>query len=145
MGNLQATPKSLPSRDMALFRRVSVAARPAWRATASPAMQLARGLSAGIHSKEELEHMTGLQREEAELELEGQTLFDRSGLSGPFGTRENPVKVPSVFDRRTVACTGGSGSEEHEMLWFNLFAGHKAICPECGQFFELVKVPVPGH
>merc|ERR1712232_737365 len=104
-----------------------------------------RFMSIKPHSREELEHMTGLQREEAELALEGQTLFDRSGLSGPFGTRENPVKVPSVFDRRTVACTGGSGSEEHEMLWFNLFAGHKAICPECGQFFELVKVPVPGH
>merc|ERR1712048_345352 len=137
MGNLQATPKSLPSRDMALFRRVSVAARPAWRATASPAMQLARGLSAGIHSKEDLDHMTGLQRMEAERELEGETLFDRSGLSGPFGTRENPVVVPSAYPFRAVACTGGYGDAEHEMLWFNLFEGKKAICPECGQFFVL--------
>mmetsp|Transcript_9158 Transcript_9158/g.13752 ORF Transcript_9158/g.13752 Transcript_9158/m.13752 type:complete len:128 (-) Transcript_9158:164-547(-) len=91
-------------------------------------------------TKEDLEHTTGLERAELEAELRGETLFDRNGLKGPFGTRAKPVVVPSTTNFRPVACTGGVGDQEHELLWFNLFAGHKHICPECGQFFQLKQV-----
>eukprot|EP00299_Pterocystis_sp_00344_P010476 c4685_g1_i1.p2 GENE.c4685_g1_i1~~c4685_g1_i1.p2 ORF type:complete len:126 (-),score=22.69 c4685_g1_i1:432-809(-) len=96
--------------------------------------------SSNALTKEDLEHSTGLERAELEAELKGETLFDRRGLVGPFGTRENPVVVPSSNSRRAVACTGGAGHDEHELLWFNLFEGHKHICPDCGQFFVLKRV-----
>eukprot|EP00298_Acanthocystis_sp_HF-20_P019808 c24252_g1_i1.p1 GENE.c24252_g1_i1~~c24252_g1_i1.p1 ORF type:complete len:131 (-),score=49.15 c24252_g1_i1:81-473(-) len=88
-------------------------------------------------TKEDLEHATGMERAELEAEMRGETLFDRRGLVGPFGTREKPVIVPSYNSFRPVGCTGGLGDNEHELLWFNLFEGHTHICPECGQFFKL--------
>lgn len=68
--------------------------------------------------------------------------FGQSVLKGAFGTRENPVKVPSWHDSRIVGCTGGPGEEEHELLWHEVKKGKPLICLECGQWFELVDHPL---
>eukprot|EP00389_Voromonas_pontica_P014775 GDKH01022956.1.p1 GENE.GDKH01022956.1~~GDKH01022956.1.p1 ORF type:complete len:300 (-),score=57.76 GDKH01022956.1:19-918(-) len=59
---------------------------------------------------------------------------------GPFGTVENPVIVPSAADERLVACTGGSGDNEHVTLWFRCREGFLYRCGECDQIFMLVRV-----
>jgi len=53
-----------------------------------------------------LEHAAGAEQEELLAELEGRQLLDDSFLTGPFGTRENPVVVRSRFDSRIVGCVG---------------------------------------
>ncbi len=42
---------------------------------------------------------------------------------GPFGTIEHPTIVPGVGDCRVVACTGGTGDNEHKVLYFNCREG----------------------
>lgn len=46
--------------------------------------------------------MTGMENAEAE----GVVFDDSEYLSGPFGTRENPVVVRTGYDYRIVGCTG---------------------------------------
>lgn len=59
-------------------------------------------------------------------------------LTGPFGTVENPVIVPSNENHRIVGCVGGrNGKEEHTLLWFTIRRGPKHRCPCCGQVFQL--------
>jgi len=56
-------------------------------------------------------------------------------LTGPFGTKEKPVKVPSHYPIRVVGCTGGPGELGHELLWHEVRDGRPLICLECGQWF----------
>eukprot|EP00301_Raphidiophrys_heterophryoidea_P002295 c11071_g3_i1.p1 GENE.c11071_g3_i1~~c11071_g3_i1.p1 ORF type:complete len:141 (+),score=29.35 c11071_g3_i1:42-425(+) len=123
-----------------LAPRVGLVARSSLARSAPRAVLSIRSSSSAAITKDDLEHATGAERAELEAELRGEKIFEDSGLSGPFGTREKPVVVRSSFSRRTVACTGGAGHDEHELLWFNLFEGPKHICPECGQFFVLKHV-----
>lgn len=57
----------------------------------------------GIYST--VDHATGEEKVELLAELEGKELYEQY-LSGPFGTIENPVIVPSVFNTRIVGCVG---------------------------------------
>jgi len=76
--------------------------------------------------------------EKEELDFGG---FEPTVLGKHFGTRENPVEVPSIFDHRIVGCTG-SESVEHELLWHEVKNGKDLMCMECGQVFRLK--PLPG-
>jgi len=57
-------------------------------------------------------------------------------LAGGFGTKEHPVRVPSVFQSRVVGCLGGPGNE-HDLNWHMVEAGKPTVCLECGQYFVL--------
>jgi len=81
---------------------------------------------------EALEHQVGL--------IELYEYLKSSPFIGPFGTIENPVLVPAIADIRTVACTGGTGDNEHVPLYFNCREGFLYRCGECDQIFMLVRV-----
>ncbi|CAD7957774.1 unnamed protein product [Amoebophrya sp. A120] len=63
-----------------------------------------------------------------------------SPMIGPFGTVENPVIVPSLSDIRQVCCTGGTGDNEHDAMFFHCREGFLYRCGECDQIFMLVRV-----
>ncbi|MES1914226.1 MAG: hypothetical protein MHM6MM_006324 [Cercozoa sp. M6MM] len=61
-----------------------------------------------------------------------------NALFGPFGTIENPVKVPARGLYRVVGCCGGrNGEREHPMSYMLVRPGPKHRCPDCGQIFVL--------
>ena len=63
-----------------------------------------------------------------------------SPMIGPFGTIENPVLIPSVTTERIVGCTGGTGDDEHMILFFRCQEGFLYRCGECDQVFMHVRV-----
>jgi hypothetical protein len=79
---------------------------------------------------EEKEMVTGSEA----AELAGVELSE-GYLSGPFGTVEHPVLVPSTMGSRFVGCVGGNG-KEHEISWHLLKEGRPMMCLECGQVFK---------
>eukprot|EP00922_Rhytidocystis_sp_ex-Travisia-forbesii_P018926 GHVS01028106.1.p1 GENE.GHVS01028106.1~~GHVS01028106.1.p1 ORF type:complete len:317 (+),score=44.99 GHVS01028106.1:135-1085(+) len=92
--------------------------------------QLARDMGMPIVT-EHTEHYIGL--------LELYEYLKSAPFVGPFGTLENPVIVPSVYNERFVACTGGTGDSEHHALWFRCREGFLYRCGECDQIFMLVR------
>jgi len=93
--------------------------------------QLARDLGLA-QATEMAEHMVGM--------LELYEYLQYAPFIGPFGTIENPVLCPSVHNERIVGCTGGSGDNEHVVLWFRCFEGFLYRCGECDQIFMLVRI-----
>jgi len=89
-------------------------------------------------------HVTGLEREEIEAQLEGKSRFETAPPRGPFGTAEAPAIVESQFDERIVGCSGGYAEEEHDVLWFKLKKDSRHECHVCGQVFELKVVGEGG-
>lgn len=59
---------------------------------------------------------------------------------GPFGTIEHPTIVPAVSDMRVLACTGGTGDNEHKDIYWNCREGFLYRCGECDQIFMLVRI-----
>lgn len=59
-------------------------------------------MSVGI--PEDKDHATGVEKEELDY---GEDRYNRDALSGPYGTKESPVLVPSKLDNRFVGCLGG--------------------------------------
>ena len=86
---------------------------------------------------------TGHEREELEAELEGRNILEMNYPVGPFGTKDLPAIVQSVFDKRIVGCPGGDGEDEHDVVWFWLEKGKPHECPVCSQYFKL-EVVGPG-
>jgi len=82
-------------------------------------------------------YMTGRQLEEFDLQLEGVAGFNDLPACGPFGTVAAPVRIYSSFHSRYAGCKGGDHNK-HRVLWFELKAGMKHACSECGQVFQLV-------
>ncbi|KAK1259818.1 hypothetical protein QJS04_geneDACA005602 [Acorus gramineus] len=72
---------------------------------------------------------TGSEREEIEAELEGKKRFDMDAPVGPFGTKEAPAVIKSIYDRRIVGCPGGEGEDEHDVVWFLLEKDRPHECP----------------
>lgn len=78
---------------------------------------------------------TGLER----AEIDNPEIFKHNEvLRGPFGTVENPVKIPSHYDSRIVGCTGRPAPEDHDIVWLVAKKGEKSCCATCNQYFELV-------
>merc|ERR1711907_125112 len=84
----------------------------------------------------DLELATGEEKMELLAELEGKELYEQY-LTGPFGTVQNPVIVPSVNTVRIVGCVGGDGEKAHDLIWPEVHKGRDTICVECGQVFSL--------
>ncbi|XP_052210395.1 cytochrome c oxidase subunit 5b-1, mitochondrial-like [Diospyros lotus] len=86
---------------------------------------------------------TGHEREEIVAELEGRNILEMNYPVGPFGTKEVPAIVKSVYDKRIVGCPGGEGEDEHDVVWFWLEKGKPHECAVCSQYFML-EVVGPG-
>ena len=81
---------------------------------------------------------TGAERRELEA---GVDVWDNPELAGPFGTKENPVIVESIFEERVVGCPGECKEGVYEGLrWFIVKSGAPYVCPDCGQYFQLKKL-----
>ncbi|XP_048436544.1 cytochrome c oxidase subunit 5b-1, mitochondrial-like isoform X2 [Pyrus x bretschneideri] len=83
-------------------------------------------------------------------ELEGRDVLEINYPVGPFGTKEAPAIVKSVYDKRIVGCPGiEGGDDEHDVVWFWLEKGKPYECPVCTQVFKLQVVgkggPPDGH
>ncbi|KAI5660526.1 hypothetical protein M9H77_29319 [Catharanthus roseus] len=87
---------------------------------------------------------TGHEREELEAELEGRDILQINYPVGPFGTKEAPAVIQSVYDRRIVGCPGGEGEDEHDVVWFWLEKDKPHECPVCSQYFVLEVVGAGG-
>jgi len=61
-------------------------------------------------------------------------------LRGEFGTKAQPVVVPSFYPTRIVGCTGDYEKHEHAILWHIVNESRPTICLECGQYFKLKKL-----
>ncbi|KAL5850330.1 hypothetical protein ACOSQ3_008381 [Xanthoceras sorbifolium] len=92
---------------------------------------------------------TGHELEELQAELEGRNILQINHPAGPFGTKEQPAIVKSVYDKRIVGCPGGEGEDEHDVVWFWLEKNKPHECPVCSQYFMLEVVgpggPPDGH
>jgi len=93
--------------------------------------QLARDMGLVVVNQE-AEHMMGI--------IELYEYLKGSPMIGPFGTIENPVLIPSVTTERIVGCTGGTGDDEHMILFFRCQEGFLYRCGECDQVFMHVRV-----
>ena len=83
---------------------MSTAAK-AWTANfwSSAASHAAAGGAVDVAS--EIEHATGLEREELESKLlKGIDPFHEAWLDAPFGTETHPVEVTSEYEERIVGC-----------------------------------------
>ncbi|KAM7459466.1 hypothetical protein LguiA_036460 [Lonicera macranthoides] len=88
------------------------------------------GLSKGKKRVEDIMPIApGHEREELEAELEGRNILEMNFPVGPFGTKEAPAIVQSVYDKRIVGCPGGEGEDEHDIVWFWLEKGKPHECP----------------
>jgi cytochrome c oxidase subunit 5b len=93
--------------------------------------QLARDMGLVVVNQE-AEHMMGI--------IELYEYLKGSPMIGPFGTIENPVLIPSITTERVVGCTGGTGDDEHMILFFRCQEGFLDRCGECDQVFMHVRV-----
>lgn len=133
---------------MSLLRSARVLTRPALNLfsharaplAAAPVRSMSGGLSTPLPAKLEevvAGEVAGRQLEELEYELEGLGGFNDAPAEGAFGTLAAPVRIYSAFHSRIVGCKGGDDSK-HRLSWFELKAGPKHVCMECGQVFQLV-------
>ena len=91
----------------------------------------------------EIDHATGLEREELEAAKRGVEMFHEAWLDAPFGTEANPVEVTSEFSERVV---GVPDVEDDSTIWWGVLKegeGPKQIT-EGGEFLVLKKLPSSG-
>jgi len=79
----------------------------------------------------------GLERAEI---LEPELFAHNDVLQGPFGTKEEPCLVESVYDSRIVGCTGDIAPDDHDIFWMEVKNGEQTVCPLCTQVFALDKL-----
>jgi len=116
--------------------RVAQRATPLRRALAPIATPMVRRMSEFAAAAPTQAEITGRQAEEA-FDLAAVAGFNDQPALGPFGTIKAPVRIYSSFHSRYVGCKGGDDSK-HRLLWFELKAGPKHVCTECGQVFQLI-------
>jgi len=103
-------------------------------------LDLAKFEEAEEKEKELDGRIVGLERIEA-LGL-GDQFTGETFLTGPFGTKDDPVIVHSYFNSRIVGCQGGPGHLAHDLLWHEVRREKPLVCLECGQFFVLQPHPL---
>ncbi|CAK0787891.1 hypothetical protein CVIRNUC_011113 [Coccomyxa viridis] len=93
----------------------------------------------------DLEHATGLERQELEAKLTtGKDMFHEDWLDAPFGTEDKPVEVTSSFSERIVGVP--DPYDDSIVWWGNIHEGDppKQIV-EGGEFFVLKRMGDGGH
>ncbi|KAL8170561.1 hypothetical protein V2J09_022365 [Rumex salicifolius] len=105
------------------------------RSRAAPSSFLARYFSSGA------ENVVFKSNKRVE---DGRDILEINHPVGPFGTKEEPAVVKSVYDRRIVGCPGGEGEDEHDVVWFWLEKNKTHECPVCSQYFVLEVVGQGG-
>lgn len=77
---------------------------------------------------------TGIER----AEIEYPDLFKHNEVvRGPFGTKDNPVKIQSYYEHRIVGCTGRPAPDDHDVSWLLVEKDKLFQCSICGQYFVL--------
>merc|ERR1712224_871178 len=85
----------------------------------------------------------GLQAYEQTL---GDVGLDKN-YSGPFGTKENPAIIESIYPSRVMCFMPGNNDpecdthEEHAVEWVEIKAGETYTCPASGEVIMLKHVP----
>ena len=96
-----------------------------------------------VNVSDELEHATGLERQELEAKLQGKDAWHEAWLDAPFGTETNPVEVTSEFEERIV---GVPDPDDDSLVWWGVIKDGeppKQII-EDGEFFVLKRLPSTG-
>jgi len=119
------------ARPSAVARSTCVRPDVRFAASATPSSSSSQKNAGKIWDNAEL--MTGTEKLRETTDA-----FEPDNLDGPFGTKESPVKVPSIFSSRAVGCVGGP-ENEHELTWHLVEAGKPTVCLHCGQYFLLIK------
>ncbi|KAK9823694.1 hypothetical protein WJX72_004673 [[Myrmecia] bisecta] len=91
----------------------------------------------------EIEHATGLERQELEKAAKGVDPWHEDWLDAPFGTPENPVVVPSIEASRIV---GVPDPYDDSIIWWDLIEDGqppKQIV-DGGEYFVLKHEPEEG-
>ena len=84
------------------------------------------------------EHLAGLQRVEYLAKLADRNIYLNQPLKvDHYGTLQDPIIVPSLFEDRVVGCSGFP-KESHDFVWF--ICKGVTRCIECGQAFKIEKV-----
>ena len=111
-------------------------------ASASFVAQPSRGFAAGASTTDltsEIEHATGLERDELLSKASGKDLFHEDWLDAPWGTAEAPVVVTSSFSERVV---GVPDSYDDSIVWWGTIKegeGPRQLV-EGGEYFVLKRV-----
>lgn len=104
-----------------------------------------RSFSSGVVTAEDVEHATGLERQELEAAAEGKSMFQEDWLNAPWGTEDNPVEVTSSLHERIV---GVPDPYDDSIIWWGTIEEGqppKQIV-DTGEFFVLKKVEASeGH
>lgn len=97
-----------------------------------------RSMSKGGGIPQNEDHATGMEKLEMDLKAAGiEDPFHLKVKNVPPGTRENPTKVPSVFEKRMIGCICEEESTTINWMW--LERGGTQRC-NCGHFFQLTEV-----
>eukprot|EP00013_Stygamoeba_regulata_P022671 CAMPEP_0177659520 /NCGR_PEP_ID=MMETSP0447-20121125/17490_1 /TAXON_ID=0 /ORGANISM="Stygamoeba regulata, Strain BSH-02190019" /LENGTH=132 /DNA_ID=CAMNT_0019164403 /DNA_START=38 /DNA_END=436 /DNA_ORIENTATION=- len=130
---------------MALFRPAALFSLARSFRPATVAMVPRRSYAqAAVDLDAEIKHAVGDEKIELEAEKAGKDQFGPSVLRGPFGTKQAPVVVPTVYEERIVGCVGGPGNE-HDLVWHVVKEHQETVCLRCGQFFKLDRSEAAAH
>jgi hypothetical protein len=89
------------------------------------------------------EHLAGLQRVEYLAKLADRNIYLNQPLKvDHYGTLQDPIIVPSLYDDRVVGCSGFP-KESHDFMWF--ICRGVTRCIECGQAFKIERVGGEWH
>lgn len=89
------------------------------------------------------EHLAGLQRVEYLAKLADRNIYLNQPLKvDHYGTLQDPIMVPSLYEDRVVGCSGFP-KESHEFMWF--ICKGVTRCIECGQAFKIEDVSGEWH
>ncbi|CAI9618169.1 unnamed protein product [Staurois parvus] len=130
---------------MASWRMCQFLLRAAPRAASVPrTMHLSRGCTravsyGGIPTDEE--QATGLERKILLAMKKGQDPYSTQSNSGPPGTKEHPIIVPSINKQRLVGCI--CEEDNSAVIYFWIHEGEVNRCPECGSHYKLVHHELP--
>ncbi|KAK9836117.1 hypothetical protein WJX81_002446 [Elliptochloris bilobata] len=97
-----------------------------------------------VLSPGDIEHATGLEREELEGKAKGIDIFHEDWLDAPWGTEDKPVEVTSSFSERIV---GVPDPYDDSIVWWGTIEEGQPPkqLVEGGEFFVLKRIPDSGN
>eukprot|EP00891_Asterochloris_glomerata_P004959 jgi/Astpho2/4959/Aster-06694 len=88
----------------------------------------------------DIEHATGIEREELEAASQGKDLFAEDWINAPWGTEDKPVEVTSSFTSRVV---GVPDPYDDSIIWWGTIKEGEPPTQivEDGEYFVLKRIP----